>query len=105
MTATKSTSPNIPTSKAASSRPAKVQKSRGKPIYTIDLVIPERNWQEKTDAQLREYVAKGVRDCFSLLREKAIKAKEVIDLEKLDADFEYGMGQFLILPLPELPKY
>lgn len=85
--------------------PEFLKKSRGKPIYTIDLVIPARNWQEKTDAQLREYVAKGVRDCFSLLREKAIKAKEVIDLEKLDADFEYGMGQFLTLPLPELPKY
>ena len=82
-----------------------MKKSRGKPIYTIDLVIPERNWQEKTDAELRECVAQGVRDCFALLREKAIKAKEVIDLEKLDANFEYGMEQFLILPLPELPKY
>lgn len=85
--------------------PERLRKGRNQPYYTIDLVIPEKNWAEKTETELREYVAQGVRDCFALLRDKAVKAGEVKDLAKLDADFEQGMAQFLILPLPELPKY
>ena len=69
------------------------------------MVIPEKNWLEKTETELREYVAQGVRDCFALLRGKAVKAGEVKDVAKLDTDFEQGMAQFLTLPLPELPKY
>ena len=85
--------------------PEFLKKARNRPVYTIDLVIPEKNWPEKTETELREYVAQGVRDCFALLRDKAVKAGEVKDAVKLDADFEQGMAQFLILPLPELPKY
>lgn len=69
------------------------------------MVIPEKNWPEKTENELREYVAQGIRDCFALLQDKAVKAGEVKDEAKLDADFEQGMAQFLTLPLPELPKY
>ena len=85
--------------------PEFLKKARNRPVYTIDLVIPEKNWPEKTETELREYVAQGVRDCFALLRDKAVKAGEVKDVAKLDADFEQGMAQFLTLPLPELPKY
>ena len=85
--------------------PEFLKKARNRPVYTIDLVIPEKNWPEKNETELREYVAQGVRDCFALLRDKAIKAGEVKDVAKLDADFEQGMAQFLTLPLPELPKY
>ena len=85
--------------------PERVRKGRNQPYYTIDLVILEKNWPEKTETELREYVAQGVRDCFALLRDKAVKAGEVKDVAKLDADFEQGMAQFLTLPLPELPKY
>ena len=86
-------------------RPERLRKGRNQPYYTIDLVIPEKNWPEKTETELREYVAQGVRDCFALLRDKAVKAGKVKDVAKLDADFEQGMVQFLTLPLPELPKY
>ena len=85
--------------------PEFLKKARNRPVYTIDLVIPEKNWPEKTETELREYVAQGVRDCFALLRDKAVKAGEVKDVAKLDADFEQGMAQFFTLPLPELPKY
>ena len=85
--------------------PEFLKKARNRPVYTIDLVIPEKNWPEKTETELREYVAQGVRDSFALLRDKAVKAGEVKDVAKLDAEFEQGMAQFLTLPLPELPKY
>ncbi|EGC18089.1 Uncharacterised protein [Kingella denitrificans] len=85
--------------------PEFLKKARNRPVYTIDLVISEKKWPEKTETELREYVAQGVRDCFALLRDKAVKAGEVKDVAKLDTDFEQGMAQFSTLPLPELPKY
>ena len=85
--------------------PEFLKKARNRLVYTIDLVIPEKNWPEKNETELREYVAQGVRDCFALLRDKAVKAGKVKDVAKLDADFEQGMSWFLTLPLPELPKY
>ena len=85
--------------------PEFLKKARNRPVYTIDLVIPEKTGLKKTETELREYVAQGVRGCFALLRDKAVKAGEVKDVVKLDADFEQGMAQFLTLPLPELPKY
>ena len=78
-------------------------KGRNQSYYTINLVVSEKNGLKKTE--LREYVAQGIRNCFALLRDKAVKADEVKDVAKLDADFEQGMAQFFTLPLPELPKY
>ena len=78
-------------------------KGRNQSYYTINLVVSEKNGLKKTE--LREYVAQGIRNCFALLRDKAVKADEVKDVAKLDADFEQGMAQFSTLPLPELPKY
>lgn len=79
-----------------------LQKSDGRNVYTIDLAIPQERWQNKTDAELRSYIAKGVRSCFDLLKQKAIEVGEVINEDKLERDFEYGMTQFMSLPLPEL---
>ncbi|WP_218690415.1 hypothetical protein [Psychrobacter sp. BF1] len=79
-----------------------LQKSDGRNVYTIDLVIPQERWQNKTDLELRSYIAEGVRTCFELLKEKVIEIDEVIDEYKLERDFEHGMTQFMTLPLPEL---
>ena len=79
-----------------------LQKSDGRNVYTIDLAIPQERWQNKTDAELRSYIAEGVRSCFDLLKQKAIEVGEVINEDKLERDFEYGMTQFMSLPLPEL---
>lgn len=68
-------------------------------------MFPKKTGLKKNETELREYVAQGVRDCFALLRDKAVKAGEVKDVAKLDTDFEQGMAQFFTLPLPELPKY
>ena len=80
----------------------RLKKVRGENIYTIDFVIPEERWQNKTDEQLRVYIAEGVRTCYQMLKEKVMALDEVIDEDKLDQDFEYGMEQFMSSPLPEL---
>ena len=79
-----------------------MQKSDSRNVYTIDLAIPEERWQNKIDEQLRMYIAEGVRACYQMLKEKVMTLDEVIDEDKLDQDFEYGMQQFMTLPLPEL---
>ena len=79
-----------------------LQKSDSRNVYTIDFAIPEERWQNKTDAQLRTYIAEGVRTCYQMLKEKVMTLDEVIDEDKLDQDFEYGMEQFMNLPLPKL---
>lgn len=83
----------------------RLRKGRNQPYYTVDLVIPQSAWENKSDEELRPYVANGVRECFSLLREKALKNQEIIDLGKLDADFEKGVAQFLTQPFPHFPNY
>lgn len=84
--------------------PEYLKKVRNQNIYTIDLAIPETSWQNKTDEEMRAYIAEGVRTCFNMLKEKVKTLDEVIDEDKLDHDFEYGMGQFMTLPLPQLKK-
>ena len=79
-----------------------LQKSASRNVYTIDFTIPQERWQNKTDVELRSYIAEGVRSCFDLLKQKAIELGEVIDEDKLERDFEYGMTQFMTLSLPEL---
>ncbi|WP_230659106.1 hypothetical protein [Psychrobacter sp. I-STPA10] len=79
-----------------------LQKSDSRNVYTIDFAIPEERWQNKTDEQLRTYIAEGVRVYYQLLKEKVMTLDEVIDEDKLDHDFEYGMEQFMTLPLPKL---
>ncbi|WP_201511869.1 hypothetical protein [Psychrobacter alimentarius] len=79
-----------------------LQKSASRNVYTIDFTIPQERWQNKTDVELRSYIAEGVRSCFDLLKQKAIELGEVIDEDKLERDFEYGMKQFMTLSLPEL---
>lgn len=82
--------------------PEFLKKVRNKPIYTIDLTIPEHAWKGKSDREFRPYVADGVRQCFELLKQKALKNKEIKDLEKLERDFEIGIQQFLTQPLAEV---
>ena len=68
-----------------------LEKVRGENVYTIDLAIPEERWQNKIDEQLRVYIAEGVRACYQMLKEKVMTLDEVIDEDRLDQDFEYGM--------------
>lgn len=86
------------------SGPEFLKKVRGEQIYTIDLTVPVSAWKDKNEQQLRQYLADGVCQCFELLKEKARKAKEIIDEEKLDNDFQAGMQRFMTEPLPELKK-
>lgn len=86
------------------SGPEFLKKVRGKQIYTIDLTVPVFAWKDKNEQQLRQYLADGVCQCFELLKEKARKAKEIIDEEKLDNDFQAGIQRFLTEALPELQK-
>lgn len=79
-----------------------LQKSASRNVYTIDFAIPQERWQNKTDVELRSYIAEGVRSCFDLLKQKVLELDEVNNIDKLERDFEHGMTQFMTLPLPEL---
>lgn len=84
--------------------PEFLKKVRNKPCYTIDYTIPQAWWEGKSDKEFRPVVANGVRECFELLKKRAIKDNEIIDLEKLDNDFNAGIELFLSQPLYE-PKW
>ncbi len=71
--------------------PEFLKKARGKPHYTIDLVIPEHRWKGVGFDEYRSYFLDGVRQCFELMVAKAKKDKELVDEEKLRHDFEAGM--------------
>lgn len=80
--------------------PEFLKKVRNEPCYTIDYTVPQIWWEGKSDKELRPFIANGISECFELLKKRAIKDKEVIDLEKLDNDFQAGIEQFLSDPLP-----
>ncbi len=71
--------------------PEFLKKARGKPYYTIDLVIPEHRWKGVEFNEFRSYFLDGVRQCFELMVAKAKKDKELVNEEKLRHDFEAGM--------------
>jgi len=63
-------------------------------MITIDLVIPESRWRGVASADVRSYVAQGVRRCFDLLLARAKKEKEIIDEAGLLAGFQKAMTEF-----------
>lgn len=62
---------------------------------TIDLVFPESFWRGVDKNDLNVGVANGVRECLSLMLEKAQAIREVEDSEWFKNDVEKAISEFL----------
>jgi len=78
----------------------RMKKLRGRHGITIDYVIPQNISDNIEFEEFRIYIVNAVEECFSLMKEKAIKMKYKIDEEKLDEDFKKGIDDFLVLSCP-----
>lgn len=60
----------------------------------VDFVIPESKWRGRSPEFIKNNFCNGIRECFRLMVERAEKAKELIDKQKLIDDFEKSMALF-----------
>lgn len=65
----------------------------GKTI-SIDFTIPEEKWRNSSIKVFRQYISSGVKECFQLLKQKAIELNKINNIEKLEKDFKKGMTRF-----------
>ena len=74
--------------------PEYLKVSKKQKVISVDFTIPESCWKNINPKELKTYVSNGIKDCFAVLRERALKLDEVINLKKLDHDFMQGMELF-----------
>ena len=73
----------------------RIKKVRGEKGITSDFVIPKAKWEKMSDEAFKLHVAKGVKECFVKLKQKAKILKWKFNEEKMDKDFEKGIEKFL----------
>ena len=74
--------------------PERLKVSKKQKVISVDFTIPESRWKDINTKEFKIYISNGINDCFSVLRERALKLDEVVNLKKLDDDFMLGMELF-----------
>jgi len=77
----------------------RIKKSRRAKVITMDYVIPQHKWEKMNDDEFKSYIANAVKECFIKLKKKAKNLKWKFNEEKLDVDFNRGIGAFVSLHL------
>lgn len=55
---------------------------------SIDLVFPESSWKGQDPREVHQLIISGVEECLRLMIERAVKEKEVVDLDGLQRDIK-----------------
>lgn len=64
-------------------------------VLSIDLVFSESQWLGVDLSVVRKITAEGIKECLSLMMERAVKLNEVVDKEALMEDIENALANFL----------
>lgn len=64
-------------------------------VLSIDLVFSESQWLGVNLSVVRKITAEGIKECLSLMMERAVKLNEVVDKEALMEDIENALANFL----------
>ena len=64
-------------------------------VLSIDLVFSESQWLGVNLSVVRKITAEGIKECLSLMMERAVKLNEVVDKEALMEDIENALADFL----------
>jgi hypothetical protein len=62
---------------------------------TIDVFVPISRWKDKTELEIREYFAEGVREALILCIKRLKKDKTPVDGDRLLADYEEVVEEYL----------
>ncbi len=62
---------------------------------TIDIFVPISRWKDKTELEIREYLATGVREALTLCIKRLQKDKTPVDGERLMADYDKVVRVYL----------
>ena len=63
---------------------------------TIDIFVPISRWKDKTEREIREYFAAGVREALTLCVKRLHKDKTQEDGERLMSDYEKAVRDYLV---------
>ena len=64
-------------------------------VLSIDLVFSESQWLGVNLSVVRKITAEGIKECLSLMMERAVKLNEVVDKEALMEGIENALANFL----------
>jgi hypothetical protein len=81
----------------------RIRRRRPDRYITAYIVIPQSIWQEKTEIELKRYLASRVRTSLQLLAERLKKDKEPVALDLLLSETDNAITQFLSEPTPHKP--
>ena len=62
---------------------------------TIDVFVPISRWKNRTEQEIREYFADGVREALTLCIRRLQKDKTPVDGDRLLADYEKVVKEYL----------
>jgi hypothetical protein len=72
----------------------RLQKSRGRKVITIDLVIPQACWEHHNLNDFGVYLSDGISICFNLLKIRATELDPKINIDELDQYFQSSFDKF-----------
>ena len=75
----------------------KLRRNKRDKTIGVYIVIPEMVWRVRTLNQLRDYLAKRIREAIELCVERLVKDKEQVDKASLfrEVEVEEAIGEFL----------
>lgn len=75
--------------------PEKLKFMSKKNEMTIDLVIPQSQWESQNNLEFKLYIANGIRQCFDIFLQRAKAEKELLDKEGVLREFNNTIKIFL----------
>jgi hypothetical protein len=78
--------------------PYDLRKERGKPILSIDLIVPREAIEGRSFEEYRDSVLAGLQRCFEVLIASAKERGELLDEEGLRAEIQLGFDKLANTP-------
>ncbi|WP_175950357.1 hypothetical protein [Burkholderia sp. BCC0405] len=78
--------------------PYDLRKERGKPVLSIDLVVPRAIVEVRKFEEYRDWVVGALRECFEVLIASAKKRGELLDEAGLRAEIAIGLAKLSSTP-------
>lgn len=78
--------------------PYDLRKERGKPILSIDLIVPREAIEGRTFEQYRDWVLTGLQQCFETLIASATERGELLNEAGLRAEIQIGFDKLTNTP-------
>ncbi len=81
----------------------RIRRRRPARYITADIVVPFARWVDKTEQQLKEYLAERVRRALEMCVARLKKDKEVVEEAALFKHVDAAIAEFLQTPTPHRP--